>query len=231
MSDSIAAFAEAVFGDADPVGRVDHLALEVRRVDDVVIDDADRADAGGREVERGRRTEPAGAQQQHLGVEEGDLALDPDLGQERVARVTVALLGSEALRVDERVAGRLPGDDATLDDHGVLIAEVTKEVRDPRGAVVGAALEDQALGGVRGDLVDPLGHLCLRDVDRALEMGLVPLVLLAHVDDAHAFGDLALGLVNRDHLDPGLDFLHRFSGAGHLKVLISVGIQGLLQKV
>ena len=231
MSDSIAAFAEAVFGDADAVGRVDHLALEVRFIHDIVVDDADRADAGGREVERRRRAEPAGPQEEHLGVEEGDLALDPDLGQERVARVAVALLGSEALRVDERVAGCLPRDDAALDDHGVLVAELAEEIGDPRGAVVGAALKDQALGGVRRDLVDPLGDLGLRDVDRALEMGLVPLVRLAHVDDAHAFGDLALGRVNRDHLDPGLDFLHRFSGAGHLKVLISVGIQGLLQKV
>ena len=39
---------------ADPVGRVDDLALEVAQVDDVEVDDADRADAGGGQVERGR---------------------------------------------------------------------------------------------------------------------------------------------------------------------------------
>ena len=42
---------------ADRLGRVDHLALEVRLVDDVVVDDPERADAGGGEIERGRRTQ------------------------------------------------------------------------------------------------------------------------------------------------------------------------------
>ena len=82
-------------GDADPVGRVDDLALEVREVDDVVVDDAERADAGGGEVERGRRAEAAGAEQQHLGVEQLELALEADLGHEQVARVALALLGGE----------------------------------------------------------------------------------------------------------------------------------------
>ena len=66
---------------ADAVGRVDDLALEVGEVDDVVVDDAERADAGRREVERGRRAEAAGAEQQHLGVEQLLLALQADLGQ------------------------------------------------------------------------------------------------------------------------------------------------------
>ena len=39
---------------ADPLVRVEDLALEVRQVDDVEVDDPDRADAGGREIERGR---------------------------------------------------------------------------------------------------------------------------------------------------------------------------------
>ena len=51
---------------ADPVVGVEDLALEVRQVDDVEVDDADRADAGGREVERRRRAETAGADEQRL---------------------------------------------------------------------------------------------------------------------------------------------------------------------
>ena len=70
---------------ADAVGRVDDLALEVGDVDDVVVDDADRADARGGEVERGRRAEAAGAEQQHLGVEQLLLALGADLGEQEVA--------------------------------------------------------------------------------------------------------------------------------------------------
>ena len=56
----------------------------------------ERADAGRREVERGRRAEAAGAEQQDLGVEQLLLALVADLGKQEVARVALALLGREA---------------------------------------------------------------------------------------------------------------------------------------
>jgi hypothetical protein len=55
---------------------VDDLALEVGDVDDVVVDDAERPHAGRGEVERGRRAEAAGAEQQDLRVEQLLLALD-----------------------------------------------------------------------------------------------------------------------------------------------------------
>ena len=80
---------------ADAVHVVEDLALQVRLVDDVHVDDADGADAGGGQVQRGRRAEAAGAEQQHLGVEQLQLALLADLGQEQVALVAVALLGGE----------------------------------------------------------------------------------------------------------------------------------------
>ena len=92
LSASIALRADSTFGIADAVGGVDHLALEVGEVDDVVVDDAERADAGGGEVERGRRAEAAGAEQQHLRVEQLQLALEADLGEQQVARVALALL-------------------------------------------------------------------------------------------------------------------------------------------
>ena len=93
---------------ADAVGRVDHLALQVGEVDDVVVDDPERADAGGREVQRGRRAEPAGAEQQHLRVEQLLLALGADLGDQHVARVALALLGGERARDLDLVAAVLP---------------------------------------------------------------------------------------------------------------------------
>ena len=95
LSAWIVSSAESTLGDADPVGRVDHLALEVGEVDDVVVDDPERADAGRGEVQRGRRAETAGAEQQDLGVEQLLLALDADLGDQQVARVALALLGGE----------------------------------------------------------------------------------------------------------------------------------------
>ena len=56
-------------------GRVDDLALEVRLVDDVGVDDAERADARRGEVERGRGAEPARADQENARVEQPLLAL------------------------------------------------------------------------------------------------------------------------------------------------------------
>ena len=83
---------------ADAVHVVQDLALQVRRVDDVHVDDAERADARGREVERGGGAEAARAEEQHLGVEQLLLARLADLGQEDVAAVAVALLGRERRR-------------------------------------------------------------------------------------------------------------------------------------
>ena len=80
-------------GHADAVVRVGDLALEVGEVDDVVVDDAERADPGGGQVERGGRAEAAGAEQQHLRVEQLHLALEADLRDQQVARVALALLG------------------------------------------------------------------------------------------------------------------------------------------
>ena len=98
LSALIVSSAESTFGHADAVGGVDDLALQVGDVDHVVVDDAERADARRGEVERGRRAEPAGAEQQHLGVEQLLLALGADLGQQQVAAVALALLGREASR-------------------------------------------------------------------------------------------------------------------------------------
>ena len=84
--------------DPDPLGGVDHLALQVREVDHVVVDDPERAHAGGRQVEGGGRAEAAGAEQQHLGVEQLLLALGTDLGDQQVARVAVALFGAQRTR-------------------------------------------------------------------------------------------------------------------------------------
>ena len=80
---------------ADPLGVVDHLALQVGQVDLVVVDDAERADAGRGEVQGGRRAEPAGADQQHLRLEQLLLALEPDLRDQQVARVALTLLGGQ----------------------------------------------------------------------------------------------------------------------------------------
>ena len=77
---------------ADPGRVVDHLALEVGQVDGVEVDDADRADAGRGQVEGSRRAEPAGADHEHLRVEQLRLSLGPDLGDQQVTAVALLLL-------------------------------------------------------------------------------------------------------------------------------------------
>ena len=104
----------------------DDLALQVRRVDDVHVDDAERADAGRREVERGGRAEAAGADQQHARVEQLQLALLADLGDQEVAAVALALLGVERARELGREAVALPVGEAAGERDDVLVAELAR---------------------------------------------------------------------------------------------------------
>ena len=52
-------------GPADALGRMNDLALQVGEIHDIVIDDAERADSGRRQVEQQRRAEAAGADHEH----------------------------------------------------------------------------------------------------------------------------------------------------------------------
>ena len=80
---------------------MDDLALEVRLVDDVRVDDPEPADTGRGEVQRRGRAEAAGADQQHLGVEQLQLPCFADLGDQQVAAVARAPRRVEAgLQVD-----------------------------------------------------------------------------------------------------------------------------------
>src|SRR6266700_875387 len=72
---------------AEALGRVDDLALQVRLVDDVRVDDPDPADAGCCKVERCGRAEPARADQQDFRVEQLQLPLLSDLGNQQMAAV------------------------------------------------------------------------------------------------------------------------------------------------
>ena len=71
------------------------LALQVAGVHDVEIEDADLADARGRQVEGRRRPQAASAEQQDAGIQQLALARAADLRQDQVARVPLHLLGCE----------------------------------------------------------------------------------------------------------------------------------------
>ena len=72
---------------------VDHLALQVRQRDHVVVDHAERADARPRRVEQHRRAEPAGADHQHARAAERGLSRPADLAQHDVAGIAFKFVG------------------------------------------------------------------------------------------------------------------------------------------
>jgi len=80
---------------ADVVVAVDDLALEVREFDHVVVDDAEAADARGREVLDDGRAEAAGPHAEHGRVEQVRLSLRPDVVHDDVPGVAVELLRVE----------------------------------------------------------------------------------------------------------------------------------------
>ena len=74
---------------ADVGGREQDLALQVGELDDVVVDDADAADAGGGEVVQHRRAQPAGADDQHRAGAQLLLAALADLLEDELAVVAL----------------------------------------------------------------------------------------------------------------------------------------------
>ena len=83
------------FGRADIRRGVDHLPLQIRQRHHVVVDDAERADAGGGEIEQHRRAKPAGADDQHAGAAERGLSRAAHLAQHDVARITFEFVGTQ----------------------------------------------------------------------------------------------------------------------------------------
>ena len=69
------------------------LALQVAHVHDIEIDNAQGADAGGREIHRRGRSEPARANAQDLRRFEPPLPVHADLGQYQMPAVALDLVG------------------------------------------------------------------------------------------------------------------------------------------
>lgn len=76
---------------ADVLRLVDDLALQVREVDDVEVDEADGADAGGCEIHRSRCAEAARADDEHLAGEQFLLPLAADFVEDDVAGIAFDL--------------------------------------------------------------------------------------------------------------------------------------------
>ena len=82
------------------IGRgMDDLALQVGQRDDVVIDSAERADTGGRQIHQDRRAEAAGADHQHRRLFQRGLPRATDFVQYDMAGVTFEFVGRQHGRV------------------------------------------------------------------------------------------------------------------------------------
>ena len=168
--------------------RVDDLPLEVRLVDDVGVDDPDAADPGRGQVERGRRAESAGADQQHLRVEELELPFLADLRDEEVTAVPGASLCIESGLELHGETVALPVGEPAGDGDDVLVAELAERLGGEGRPVAGGAVHDQGAGRVGGRALDPGLEIAPGDVDGSRDVALVPLVLLADVDHQRLAG-------------------------------------------
>src|SRR6202050_793622 len=93
---------------ADPIGGVNDLALEIRKIDGIEIHQPDGSHSGRRKIERRGRAERSRAEQQDLGIEEFGLTLLADFGNYEMTRVARDLILSELAIRDPRQSAILP---------------------------------------------------------------------------------------------------------------------------
>ena len=202
---------------AEAVGRVDDLALEVRVVDHVRVDDPERPDAGRGEVERGGGAEPTGADQQHAGAEQPLLARLADLGDQQVARVAAPLVGRERVGRLDGEAVALPVGEAAGERDDVLVAQVGERLRGERRAGAAGAVDDELTVAIGDEPFDPRLELAAGNVHGTRDGALLPFVALAHVDEEG--GVLTLARLGRaDLVDLGLHLRKQLSIGRHLSL-------------
>ena len=171
-------------GASDVAGAVDDLALEVGAVDDVEVDDAEGADAGGGEVDEHGRAEPARADGEHFAVDQLALPEGADLVHDQVAGVALDHFGRHGRAAGER------------GDHGHFIAVADQGV----GALQGADFLAVEID------VDVLEQLLLAVEDHFAEAGVALVEVAQHavdiaaagLDEGAVAGDLAEGGGNVD---------------------------------
>ena len=164
------------------------LALEVRDVDDVGVDDPERPHPRRGQVDGGRRAEPARADQEHLRVEQPELALLADLRDEHVAAVALELLGVQGARHAPLVAVLLPGLEAAGHRDDVLVAQLFERLRRVDRAVARGAIDDERRRAVGHRTLDAALEIAAGDVEGAGDVALLVLVALAHVDERRGTG-------------------------------------------
>ena len=77
---------------ANVVGAVQDLPLQVGQIDDIEVDDTQRAHTGRRQIQSHRRAQASSSDAEHACLLQLELTLDADLGQDEVARVAQGLV-------------------------------------------------------------------------------------------------------------------------------------------
>ncbi len=167
---------------------MDDLALEVGLVDDVRVDDPERADARGREVERGGRAETARADEEDARVEDALLAVLADLRDQQVAAVARALLRGEDARDRDLEAVPLPVAEPAREVDDALVAELAQGLGRERRAGARGAVDDERPRLVGDEALDALLEPPAARVQGAGDVALLPLVRLADVDEERRVG-------------------------------------------
>ena len=201
---------------ADAVGVVENLTLQVGGVDDVHVDDSEGTHAGRGQIEGCRRAETACTQQEHLRVEQLQLAGLPHLGQEEVALVAVALLGAEGPGRGPGTSFVLPAVEPARDRGDIGVAELLHGVGGERRAHPPGA-HDQHVRRLVGDPpLDGALEIAPGQVHGAGQGALLVLVRLTHVEqDGSGPGQLGLGFLGGDLPDVGLGCGEHLSEGGH----------------
>ena len=158
------------------------LPLQVALVDHVRVDDADRAHAGGGQVVAGGRAEAAGADDQHLRVEQLELAFLPHFGNQHVAAVPLLLGRREVPRNHELEPAVLPGAETALEGGGVLEPHLGQRLGRKRRAIPRCAIGHDRSVMVRDILLDARLEVAAGDVDGPRDDPLLHLVLFPNVD-------------------------------------------------
>ena len=126
---------------ADVLVAVQELALQVGDVHGVEIDDAQRAHAGCGQVHRRGAAQPAGADEEHLALQQLDLAGLAHFLEQGVAAVAQPLFLVQHGGDGEAVAGILPAVEAADEGIDVGVAHLLEVTRGQRRADAAGAVE------------------------------------------------------------------------------------------
>ena len=144
-----------------------------------------------------------------------------------MAAVARALLRREDAGDRDVEAVSLPVDEPAGEVHDLVVAHIRQRLGGERGAGTDGAVDDEGASPVRHETFDARLETPARDVDRAGDMPLLPLVGLPHVDEERGLG-VGVQLVRLDRgdlLDLLLHLREQLAIAGHYFPNYSFGFQ------